>query len=103
MHRCGGLRSFHRSPRFGKLFVTKTKAARNDSEIPALIENQRCASFHVIGQHKRGAVVLRQKWSRGQVASLLTACYANVDCGLPLPPAVALVLAFLGNLAKLSR
>jgi transposase len=24
-------------------------------------------SFHVIGQDQRGAVVLRQKWSRGQV------------------------------------
>jgi transposase len=24
-------------------------------------------SFHVIGLNKRGAIVLRQKWSRGQV------------------------------------
>jgi transposase len=24
-------------------------------------------SFHVVGQDKRGAIVLRQKWSRGQV------------------------------------
>lgn len=24
-------------------------------------------SFHVVGQDKRGAITLRQKWSRGQV------------------------------------
>ena len=24
-------------------------------------------SFHIIGQNQRGAIVLRQKWSRGQV------------------------------------
>jgi transposase len=24
-------------------------------------------SFHVVGQNERGAIVLRQKWSRGQV------------------------------------
>ena len=24
-------------------------------------------SFHIIGQNRRGAIVLRQKWSRGQV------------------------------------
>jgi transposase len=28
-------------------------------------------SFHVIGQDKRGAIVLRQKWSRGQVEARL--------------------------------
>src|SRR5438105_3903810 len=26
-------------------------------------------SFHVVGQDQRGAIVLRQKWSRGQVGS----------------------------------
>ena len=26
-------------------------------------------SFHVVGHDKRGAIVLRQKWSRGQVTS----------------------------------
>src|SRR5215472_15940982 len=25
--------------------------------------------FHVVGQDRRGAIVLRQKWSRGQVGS----------------------------------
>ncbi len=25
-------------------------------------------SFHIVGQDQRGAIVLRQKWSRGQVA-----------------------------------
>jgi hypothetical protein len=28
-------------------------------------------SFHLIGQDKRGAIVLRQKWSRGQVEARL--------------------------------
>ena len=27
-------------------------------------------SFHVVGHDRRGAIVLRQKWSRGQVAGL---------------------------------
>ena len=29
-------------------------------------------SFHVVGHDKRGAIVLRQKWSRGQVETRLT-------------------------------
>src|SRR3982750_151498 len=29
------------------------------------------SSFHVVGQDKRGAIVLRQKWSRGQVEARL--------------------------------
>jgi transposase len=28
-------------------------------------------SFHIVGQNQRGAIVLRQKWSRGQVAARL--------------------------------
>jgi transposase len=28
-------------------------------------------SFHVVGQDERGAIVLRQKWSRGQVEARL--------------------------------
>ena len=28
-------------------------------------------SFHIIGQDQRGAIVLRQKWSRGQVETRL--------------------------------
>ena len=28
-------------------------------------------SFHVVGHDARGAIVLRQKWSRGQVAARL--------------------------------
>jgi len=31
-------------------------------------------SFHIIGLDRRGAIVLRQKWSRGQVE----ACFANM-------------------------
>jgi transposase len=26
-------------------------------------------SFHIVGHDERGAIVLRQKWSRGQIAS----------------------------------
>jgi hypothetical protein len=29
-------------------------------------------SFHVVGHDARGAIVLRQKWSRGQVEARLT-------------------------------
>src|SRR5262249_36597311 len=29
-------------------------------------------SFHVVGHDRRGAIVLRQKWSRGQVETRLT-------------------------------
>jgi transposase len=28
-------------------------------------------SFHLVGQDRRGAIVLRQKWSRGQVETRL--------------------------------
>jgi transposase len=28
-------------------------------------------SFHIVGQNQRGAIVLRQKWSRGQVEARL--------------------------------
>ena len=28
-------------------------------------------SFHIIGQNRHGAIVLRQKWSRGQVQARL--------------------------------
>ena len=31
-------------------------------------------SFHVVGQDERGAIVLRQKWSRGQVEAVLPTC-----------------------------
>jgi transposase len=40
-------------------------------------------SFHIVGQDGRGAIVLRQKWSRGQVEPRL----ANLPerrCALPL-------------------
>ena len=28
-------------------------------------------SFHIVGQNQRGAILLRQKWSRGQVEARL--------------------------------
>ena len=31
-------------------------------------------SFHAVGQDKRGEIVLRQKWSRGQVERGLPTC-----------------------------
>jgi hypothetical protein len=30
--------------------------------------------FHLVGQDRRGALVLRQKWSRGQVEARLANC-----------------------------
>ena len=48
-------------------------------------------SFHLIGQDRRGSIVLRQKWSRGQVEARLAnlqpcligmeACYPPGDAG----------------------
>jgi transposase len=32
-------------------------------------------SFHIIGLDARGAIVLRQKWSRGQVDGRLPTCH----------------------------
>ena len=43
-------------------------------------------SFHIVGQDDRGAIVLRQKWSRGQVE----ARFAN------MPYLAALVRRFCG-------
>ena len=31
-------------------------------------------SFHIVGHDERGAIVLRQKWSRGQVRHDLPTC-----------------------------
>jgi hypothetical protein len=31
-------------------------------------------SFHVVGHDERGAIVLRQKWSRGQLEARLPTC-----------------------------
>jgi hypothetical protein len=40
-------------------------------------------SFHVVGHDRRGAIVLRQKWSRGQVeARLAPATVPDRDGGL---------------------
>ncbi len=33
-------------------------------------------SFHVVGLDKKGAIILRQKWSRGQIEARL----ANLPC-----------------------
>ena len=34
-------------------------------------------SFHVVGQDRRGAIVLRQKWSRGQVEARAQSTRSN--------------------------
>ena len=36
-------------------------------------------SFHIVGQNQRGAIVLRQKWSRGQVEARLAKSAAVSD------------------------
>ena len=44
-------------------------------------------SFHVVGLDSRGAIVLRQKWSRGQVeapARLIGRDPLSVAAGLPV-------------------
>jgi transposase len=42
-----------------------------DSKIAAIGIDIGKNSFHLVGQDRRGALVLRQKWSRGQVESRL--------------------------------
>ena len=47
-------------------------------------------SFHVIGQDRRGSLVLRQKWSRGQVEARL----ANLpQCLIGMEPASARIIS----------
>ena len=40
-------------------------------------------SFHIVGHDQRGAIVLRQKWSRGQVEARLAnlpPCLIGMEC-----------------------
>ncbi len=42
-------------------------------------------SFHVVGHDRKGAIVLRQKWSRGQVEARLAnmpPCLVGMEAGL---------------------
>jgi len=50
-------------------------------------------SFHVVGQDRRGALVLRQKWSRGQVEARL----AN------LPPCLIGMEACTGHIISVAN
>jgi transposase len=47
-------------------------------------------SFHVVGLDKKGAIILRQKWSRGQMESRLanlTPCLVGMEaCNGAAPP-----------------
>jgi transposase len=62
-------------------------------------------SFHIVGQNQRGAIVLRQKWSRGQVEARL----ANLPpCRIGTEACVGAhhlsrTLTALGHDARLSR
>ena len=40
-------------------------------------------SFHLVGQDRRGAIVLRQKWSRGQVESRFANMPPRLICSGP--------------------
>ena len=53
-------------------------------------------SFHLVGQDRRGATVLRQKWSRGQVEARLR------DGSALLNPRVSISRFFGSNVAYLS-
>ena len=56
-------------------------------------------SFHIVGHDERGAIVLRQKWSRGQVE----ARFANIPRRSVWKPASAHIIsvANLGHLATM--
>ena len=49
-------------------------------------------SFHIVGHDERGAIVLRQKWSRGQVE----ARFANLP---PCLPALAHTISAANSMA----
>jgi len=53
-------------------------------------------SFHVVGLDQRGAIVLRQKWSRGQVE----ARFANMPPCLPSAPEVRTAIHECGLVPK---
>ena len=46
-------------------------SAKSNSEIAVIGIDIGKNSFHVVGHDRRGAIVLRQKWSRGQVEARL--------------------------------
>src|ERR1700730_6935502 len=46
-------------------------------------------SFHVVGHDKRGSIVLRQKWSRGQIEARLASlppCLVGMEAGVGAHP-----------------
>ena len=59
-------------------------------------------SFHIVGHDERGAIVLRQKWSRGRIASRLSnvpPCLIGIEAGMATHY-VARELAALGHDVK---
>ena len=60
-------------------------------------------SFHVVGHDKRGSIVLRQKWSRGQIEARLAnlpPCLIGMEACVG-PHHLARKLAALGHDARL--
>jgi hypothetical protein len=54
-------------------------------------------SFHIVGQDRRGALVLRQKWSRGQMEARLAnlpTCHRASSAWRPAPGRITSVVNF---------
>ena len=69
-----------------------------DSEIAVIGIDIGKNSFHLVGQDRRGSIVLRQKWSRGQVearlANLQPCLHVGVrKSGVNLPVEFSITLA----------
>ena len=47
-------------------------SAKSNSEIAVIGIDIGKNSFHIVGLDRRGAIVLRQKWSRGQIEARLS-------------------------------
>jgi hypothetical protein len=52
-------------------------------------------SFHVMGHDQRGAIVLHQKWSRGQVPSASTPWTWKTDLTMSRP--IVVIVCMLGS------
>ena len=59
----------------GARFKERAMSSRASGEIAVIGIDIGKNSFHIVGLDKRGAIILRQKWSRGQVETRL----ANID------------------------
>jgi hypothetical protein len=57
---------------YGRLCCRRPRGARHFAAIAVIGIDIGKNSFHIIGQNQRGSLVLRLKWSRGQVETRLT-------------------------------